>query len=397
MDTTPRVHVRAPADRSYWMLQWKDPMTGKTKSKSSGVERRGIKGGRGDAERAAARLQAELEAGNLPTAGRLSWDAFCEEYERKHARGLARESQAKIAVVFSSVVEVLRPRQLRDISEARLSELAAKWRSEGKSENTIHSYLSTLKAALRWAVQQKMMPTCPAIPKIQRRRRSGSGSLMKGRAPTDKEFALMLESVPEVIRKSDPGEWCRYLKALWFGGLRLQESLELWWDRVDKLHPVFPENGKPLLRIVGEYEKGHTDRLLPVAPEFAELLLATPESQRKGPVFPLAGQRGVDHRLTYQRVGRLVSAIGQAADVKVHVDPEDDQTVKYASAHDLRRAFGERWAALVMPPQLQELMRHASIETTLRYYVAANAEKTASICWAAYEKAAASRNPGVLD
>jgi hypothetical protein len=36
-----------------------------------------------------------------------------------------------------------------------------------------------------------------------------------------------------------------------------------------------------------------------------------------------------------------------------------------------------------MPAVLQALMRHESIETTLRYYAGANAERTAETCWAA--------------
>ena len=75
-------------------------------------------------------------------------------------------------------------------------------------------------------------------------------------------------------------------------------------------------------------------------------------------------------------MGRIVSKIGQAAGVKVHTDPRTNK-VKYASAHDLRRSFGERWAARVMPQTLMELMRHESIETTLKFYVGHNAEKTA--------------------
>jgi hypothetical protein len=63
--------------------------------------------------------------------------------------------------------------------------------------------------------------------------------------------------------------------------------------------------------------------------------------------------------------------------------------VKYASAHDLRRAFGERWAARLMPAQLKELMRHESIETTLRFYVGTDAQRTAEAAWAAYERATA--------
>jgi len=69
------------------------------------------------------------------------------------------------------------------------------------------------------------------------------------------------------------------------------------------------------------------------------------------------------------------------------VDPKDPDKVKYASAHDLRRAFGERWAARLMPAQLMELMRHESIETTLRFYVGTDAQRTADAAWAAFERA----------
>ena len=53
--------------------------------------------------------------------------------------------------------------------------------------------------------------------------------------------------------------------------------------------------------------------------------------------------------------------------MKVYVNPKHPEKVKYASAHDFRRAFGVRWAARLMPAQLMELMRHESIETTLRF------------------------------
>lgn len=37
-----------------------------------------------------------------------------------------------------------------------------------------------------------------------------------------------------------------------------------------------------------------------------------------------------------------------------------------------------------MPKELMELMRHKSIDTTMRFYVGQNADKTASILWEAY-------------
>jgi putative heme degradation protein len=55
------------------------------------------------------------------------------------------------------------------------------------------------------------------------------------------------------------------------------------------------------------------------------------------------------------------------------------------------RALGQRWASRIMPAQLKELMRHASMETTLRYYVGTNAERTADACWEAYERACTGR------
>ena len=38
-----------------------------------------------------------------------------------------------------------------------------------------------------------------------------------------------------------------------------------------------------------------------------------------------------------------------------------------------------------MPAQLKELMRHESIETTLRFYVGTDAQRTADAAWAAFE------------
>ena len=69
----------------------------------------------------------------------------------------------------------------------------------------------------------------------------------------------------------------------------------------------------------------------------------------------------------------------------VIVFPGDDEGkgIKYASVHDLRRSFGSRWARRVMPAELKKLMRHASIETTMAYYVDQDAETIAERLWTA--------------
>ena len=42
-----------------------------------------------------------------------------------------------------------------------------------------------------------------------------------------------------------------------------------------------------------------------------------------------------------------------------------------------------------MPPDLMQLMRHESIQTTMRYYVGHNAQTTADAAWEAFEKSQA--------
>lgn len=380
-----KVHVRGPAERTFWMLQWRDPETGLTKSRSSGVRRVGANGNKPQAERAAAILQKELESGLQPNAGRMAWETFRERYESEHVPKLTLESGAKIQVVFGLVDRILRVRHLRDIGERQLSRLEAALRQEGKSDSTIHSYLSTLKAMLNWAQSQRLINACPAFPKIPRRKRSGRGDLMKGRAPTDEEFARMCEAVADEVGSHGHKAWTRYLRGLWLSGLRLSESLEFWWDRQDRMHPVFPSGKRPYLRIVAEFEKGNRDRELTMTPDFAAFLLETPSQERHGRVFRLPGMRPGSLEIRSKWVGKVISRIGKRAGVVVAGDPRDSKSVKYASAHDFRRAFGERWRHLG-PDTLRQLMRHASIETTYRYYVGDNAQKVAEDVWKAWEQ-----------
>jgi integrase len=82
-------------------------------------------------------------------------------------------------------------------------------------------------------------------------------------------------------------------------------------------------------------------------------------------------------------VGPVVSAIGKKAGVVV-----DERLVKgatareFASAHDLRRAFGQRWSRkLARPQDLQEFVRHASLTTTFAFYVTDDVEATADAIW----------------
>jgi len=214
------------------------------------------------------------------------------------------------------------------------------------------------------------------VPIVQMPSRNLGGGLVRGRPVTGEEFDRMLARVPDV-RPDDSRSWERYLRGLWLSGLRLEESLRLSWDADGDF--VVDLSGKfPRFRIYAEAEKGHKDRLLPMTPDFAEWLLETPKEERQGVVFHL-GPHGGKQR-SAKRVSRTVSRIGEMAGVVVNKDQG-----KFASCHDLRRSFGTRWASRVKPATLQLLMRHSTIETTLRYYVAQDADDVAAELWKAHE------------
>jgi integrase len=214
---------------------------------------------------------------------------------------------------------------------------------------------------------------------------------MKGRPISEREFKAMLDATPAVVGKAAAESWRHYLRSLWFNGLRLRESVAVYWDRSDRLC-VDLSGAFPMLRIPAELQKNNSDTLWPVAPEWGDMLLAVPAADRHGPVFPV--QAGIDPG----SVGRIVSKIGKKAGIVVNRttkkranketgEREAVELVKYASAHDLRRSFGFRWADRVDTFKLQELMRHSNIETTRRYYVGRNAQNTAATLWAARERA----------
>ena len=376
-----KVYVIKVGDRQNYYLEWEDPTTQKRRRKATDISATDSRKDRKAAQRLATEMEIKIQNGMGALPSKYLWSDFRRRYEEEVVPGLALQTAVKVQVVLDRVEGILSPKRLLDMTESRLSHLVAAMRKQGVAETTIKGYLAHLKAAMNWAVRQRLLVVCPNFPRLHRAKRSG-GTSMKGRPVKTDEFGRMLSATDSVVGKCKAAEWRFYLKGLWTSGLRLEESLDLWWDQQGKICPLFPVNGQPLFQIPGELEKGHTDRLLPMAPEFAMLLDTVPASDRIGPVFSLNGKRG---RLGSNQVSKNLSKIGKAAGVRVSVHPVTGRE-KYASAHDLRRAFGERWSIKVMPAVLKELMRHESIDTTMRFYVGTNAQRTNDVIWAAYQQ-----------
>lgn len=376
-----RVKVVALAGRKQLALRWIDPVTGAQRQRSAKTAHRG------KAERKAANLERELARGSQLPEDRIPFADFRDRYWEECLPGLAVKTRTAANSAFNHYERLMKPRHLQDVTSATLATFAAKLRTDTKlvkrgkqfvalpdpkAETSIATHLRQFHAALSWAESIGLIPLAPKI--LAPRRAKGKYSLARGRAITTEEFERMLGMIA-TVRPKDSEQWRLLLNGLWLSGLRLEESLKLSWDK-DASISIDLSGRRPRFRIWAEAEKGHKDRYLPMTPDFAEFVLETPEHERAGPVFSIVGARAGE-AMTLKRVGRVISGIGQRA--KVVVNKAAD---KFASAHDLRRSFGTRWSSRVKPAVLQLLMRHKSIETTLKYYVTHDADDVADGLWA---------------
>ncbi len=131
--------------------------------------------------------------------------------------------------------------------------------------------------------------------------------------------------------------------------------------------------------IPAETDKSGKERLTPIAPEFVEMLEAAPEEERTGHVFKILSQRALGDLTRVDTVSAHISAIGRGAGVRV-------SQKKFASAHDLRRSFGTRWASRARPKVLKDLMRHTSLQTTLGFYADEEADEIADSAWQVFDE-----------
>lgn len=382
-----RVIVFKPAHLKFFQAQWIDPVSGRKKRRSA---KTAIKR---EAERFAGSLERQLREGSFKDPSRTTWKEFRKRFEAEVVPSKAPRTSGKFQATFNAIEKHVNPGRLAALDADQLSRFQKALREKDKlAEATIKVHLATLHSALDWA---KKIGLIHAIPEMEMPKRTAG---MKGRPITSEEFERMLAKVPDVVieavkagSKDKTAEriaketarvesWRTFLYGLWWSGLRLGEALALDWND-DRRLCVDLEGRRPMFRIRADADKGYKERTFPMAPEFAEMLLQAPSIDRDGLVFNLQMRRDHGNDRRVDTVSSVIVKIGEKAGVKV---AERGDKVKFASAHDLRRAFGFRWSSRVMPPVLQQMMRHESIQTTLDFYVGRNAEATADAVWEAF-------------
>lgn len=376
-----KVTVCKYPDRANLVLRYVDPLTGKQKTKSAGTP------DEGDAIKEAGKWEDELRSGRYQAPNRLTWADFRTRYEAERLASQSLSARKCMGSAFNHIERVLDPDRLAKLTTPAMSKFIAQLRSEGMKESTLGSHLRHLKAALRWAQRMGMLAIVPTWDQP----RAGSA---KARPITAEEYERLLAVVP-AVRPHDAPAWQRLITGLWLSGLRIGEAVRLSWDP-DAPFAIDLTGKFPAFTIDAEAQKGRRDERLPLTPDFGKWLLEnTPEAERTGPVFPVVAQKpGLKGQpIVLAKVVQLIAQMGKKARIVVAKSPATGKT-KCASAHDLRRSFGTRWAKRVMPAVLQRLMRHADIQTTMKFYVGLNADELAAELWAKAETTALGNTRG---
>ena len=369
-----KVKVVRKKGRKHLVFRWTDPETGIERQKSAGTSNRKL------AERLAGELEADLKYSRYDNSDQITWEDFRYRFEDEHLPSLAHASKQAYVGALNTFDRLMNPKRLGEVNAAAISCFQTRLRKTDVAEATVANKLRHIKAALRWA---KSIGLMREVPEIKMPRRARGSKVMKGRPITEHEFEQMIAALPQVVPAGQLEAWEFYIRGLWWCGLRVGESLELYWDRDDRLRVDL--SGKyGLLHIPAEWEKGGKDRVYPLAPEFVKHLEQVPTSERYGRVFSIAEPEGRSHLGNKNRVIKVGATIGNLAGIVVSNRGRNGKP-KYASLHDLRRSFGVRWSERVLPQQLQEIMRHESISTTQLYYVGHDADRTASLMWRCLE------------
>jgi integrase len=335
------VWVQRFKDRQHLMLQWFDPQTGKRKSKSAettDADAAEIK--RGD-------LEAMLNAGLHKESSRMGWEAFREAFEAEYLPGVRASTASLFRHTFDLFEELGRPVQLRALNERSLSQFVAAMRSrtmrdkhKGYAASTIRRALQNLHTALAWAVEQKIIPACPKFPTVRVPKRNPQ--------PVPEEhFLKLVEAAPDAYLRA-------YIMTAWLAGLRLSEAASLLWERSDDLPWVDLAGSR--IWLPARFVKANADQWVPLDPALRETLMALPRTGDR--VFRFVDRRvkRVEREIATHSLSERIKRLAACAGVPL-------------TYHKLRKGFGCRYAGKVAAHVLQRLMRHASIKTTMDYYV----------------------------
>ncbi|WP_145053525.1 site-specific integrase [Lignipirellula cremea] len=163
------------------------------------------------AERAAAKLEADLQQGRYQEPQRISWEEFRERYETEKTPSLSPRSAHAYSTALNAYERLMKPKRLSHVTTSQVSKFQVHLREAGLREATIANRLRHLKAAFRWAASMGLLAKPP---KIQMPKRAKGSKMMKGRPITTRECVQMLRAVESVVGPEAAPSWRFYLRGI---------------------------------------------------------------------------------------------------------------------------------------------------------------------------------------
>ena len=203
-----RVRVIGPKDRPCYQLR---AFRGRRciKTKSTTIENTGRKRERTAADREAAVWEDELRSGRYQDPSKITWAEFEDAYlDAMEADGKTASTTRLNHTTFKFVRDILHPNYLRDVTTERLNQ----WKKElskGRSHGTVGIYSRHLKAALRWAAENELIPEAPRL-------KTPKSAGRKGDPVTPEEHGAILAHVEAVIQPLHVDAWRFFLRGLWY-------------------------------------------------------------------------------------------------------------------------------------------------------------------------------------
>ena len=156
-DNPIKVIVVKYPDRRYLMMRYVDPITGKQVPRSTRTTVRR------EAERIAAKWEAELQENRYVKPTNISWSDFRERYENEKLASLAPNTLETAVTALNHVEGLINPQKLTALMAEVLSKFQSKLRATGMKETSIATQLRHLRAALSWGVSMGMLPKMPEL------------------------------------------------------------------------------------------------------------------------------------------------------------------------------------------------------------------------------------------
>lgn len=302
-----------------------------------------------------------------------TWDEFRTAYELEVVRlYMQPRSEDRFCLAINTLERICKPKLARDITVTRLNKFIVALEQEGYARSTIVTHISYIKPMLDWGYMHKILPEAVQYDKRLLR---NMRKQMPSRAVTQHEFdEILAEIVKSRASKGDASRFVRLMKAMNNCDLRISELLNLSWEPEAKVR-MMVMGDRPLIQFCTHNAQKNGEIMShPVSKKFWDIVSCDADGNEinvdkaEGLVFPMLGDPHI------QMNSRTVMSVIQNAAHRANV-VTNPHTGATATSKDIgRKAYIEKLRnAGIGVFELRKLVRHASIETTTKYYDFSNA------------------------